>query len=75
MDSTIIVALIVGGLSVFGSIMSAKYTSNVRVVRLEMTVDELSRRVEKHNSIVERTYCLEKKMAVLEVRTSPKFEC
>jgi len=75
MDSTIIVALIVGGLSVVGSIMSAKYTSNVRVVRLEMTVDELSRRVEKHNSIVERTYCLEKKMAVMESRCTPKFEC
>jgi hypothetical protein len=74
-DDTIVVALIVGVLSVLGSVMSAKYTSNVRVVKLEMIVDELSRHVEKHNSVVERTYCLEKKVAVIEATMTQNFEC
>lgn len=32
---------------------------------MEVKIDELSRRVEKHNCLVERTYCLEQDMALV----------
>ena len=32
---------------------------------MEVKIDELSRRVEKHNCHVERTYCLEQDMALV----------
>lgn len=75
MDSTIIVALIVGGLSLFGTIVSSKYISNVRVVKLEMKVDELERKVTKHNGLVERQYKIEERMSLLESRTKATYEC
>ncbi len=66
MDSAIVTAIIVGSLSVLGTFVSAKYTSNVKVAKLEVEVTTLKREVREHNSVIERTYCLEKKVGILE---------
>ena len=58
---TIVVALIGGAVTLAGVVAS---NSRSRAV-LEEKVDELSRRVEKHNCLVERTYMLEREVAVV----------
>ncbi len=58
---SILVALIGGAVTLAGVIAS---NSRSRAV-LEQKVDELSRRVEKHNCLVERTYRLERDVALV----------
>ena len=58
---SVVVALIGGAVTLAGVIAS---NSRSRAV-LEQKVDELSRRVEKHNCLVERTYRLERDMALV----------
>ena len=58
---SIAVALIGGVVTLVGVVAS---NSRSRAV-MELKIDELSRRVEKHNSVVERTYRLEQDMAVV----------
>ena len=64
MDAQITVALI--GLlgSAFGSLVGVVVSSNVTTYRIE----QLEKKVEKHNHLVERTYELEQKEALLESR-------
>ena len=57
---SILVALIGGAVTLAGVVAS---NSRSRAV-LEQKVDELSRRVEKHNCLVERTYRLERDVAL-----------
>lgn len=65
MDANVISALIVAGFALVGSVVSSKYVSNVRVVKLEMKMQELEKKVDKHNHLVERTYALEREVALL----------
>ncbi len=58
---SVFVALISGGMTLAGVILS---NSKSRAVT-EQKIDELTRRVEKHNCLVERTYQLERDVAVL----------
>lgn len=58
---SILVALIGGAVTLVGVVAS---NSRSRAV-LEQKVDELSRRVEKHNCLMERTYHLERDMALV----------
>ncbi len=58
---SIVVALIGGAVTLVGVVLS---NSRSRAV-MEVKIDELSRRVEKHNCLVERTYRLEQEMAVV----------
>ena len=58
---SIVVALIGGAVTLTGVIAS---NSRSRAV-LEQKVDELSRRVEKHNCLVERTYRLERDVSLV----------
>ena len=58
---SIVVALIGGAVTLTGVIAS---NSRSRAV-LEQKVDELSHRVEKHNCLVERTYRLERDVALV----------
>jgi outer membrane murein-binding lipoprotein Lpp len=58
---SILVALIGGAVTLAGVVAS---NSRSRAM-LEQKVDELSRRVEKHNCLVERTYRLERDMALV----------
>lgn len=54
-------ALISGGVTLAGVIAS---NSKSRAM-MEQKIDELTRRVEKHNCLVERTYQLERDVALL----------
>ena len=58
---SILVALIGGAVTLAGVVAS---NSRSRAV-LEQKVDELSRRGEKHNCLVERTYRLERDVALV----------
>lgn len=58
---SIAVALIGGVVTLVGVLAS---NSRSRAV-MELKIDLLSKRVEKHNSLVERTYQLEQDMAVV----------
>ena len=58
---SVIVALRYGGVTLAGVIAS---DSKSRAV-MERKIDELTRRVEKHNCLVERTYQLERDVALL----------
>ena len=60
MDTGIVVALIAFGGSVvgtFGGIVVSSKLTNYRIEQLE-------KKVEKHNSVIERTYLLEEKIKV-----------
>ena len=62
MDNTIIVALIGlagSGLGAFGGVMASARLTQYRLKKLEEKVD-------KHNSVVERTYRLEGRMTEVE---------
>jgi outer membrane murein-binding lipoprotein Lpp len=58
---SIIVALVSGVLTLVGVLVS---NSRSRAV-MEYKIDELSKQVEKHNQLIERTYRLEQNVAVL----------
>lgn len=58
---SVVVALISGGMTLAGVLAS---NSRSRAV-MEQKIDELSRRVDKHNCLVERTYGLERDVALL----------
>jgi outer membrane murein-binding lipoprotein Lpp len=58
---SVVVALIGGAVTLAGVVAS---NSRSRAV-MEQKIDELSRRVEKHNTLVERTYLLERDVALL----------
>lgn len=61
MTSEIIAALIAGGVSAFGVIL----TNNASNKIMQEKIKELTHQVEKHNSVVERTYETEKQIDVL----------
>ena len=57
---SIVVAVITGVVTLVGVILS---NSKSRAV-MEVKLDNLTRKVEKHNQVLERTYALEQSMAV-----------
>ena len=64
MDGQITVALIGLAGSAFGSLVGVVVSSKLTTYRIE----QLEKKVEKHNNLVERTYDLEQKEALLETR-------
>lgn len=62
MDSTIIVAIISGLFTLAGSFAGVMASSRLTTYR----IGELEKKVDKHNTVVERTYALEKKAEVIE---------
>lgn len=72
MTSEILVALITGGLSLLGVILTnnasnRKMQNNYETHQavLEEKLKDLTKQVEKHNSVIERTYEAEKQINVL----------
>lgn len=61
MVESVAAALVSGALTLAGVLAS---NSKGRAV-MEEKIDELTRRVERHNCLVERTYALERDVAVL----------
>lgn len=73
MTTEIIVALITGGLSLLGVVLSnnasnkkmqSKMSAHQEV--LDTRLENLTKQVEKHNSVIERTYGAEQRIMVLE---------
>ena len=64
MSESIIVAVITGVLALIGTFLANRKSTALIAYRLE----QLEKQVEKHNSIVERTYKLEETASVLETR-------
>ncbi|MBP3893943.1 MAG: hypothetical protein J6D34_07890 [Atopobiaceae bacterium] len=59
---SVITAVVTGVLTLIGVLVSNSRSQAV----IEVKLDNLASKVEKHNSMVERTYDLEQRMAVLE---------
>jgi hypothetical protein len=62
MSETIIVALIAFGGTLAGSFLAQRKTAALIAYRLE----QLEKKVDKHNSVIERTYQLEKRADVVD---------
>ena len=62
MSETIIVALITGGLALIGTYISNRKSAALIAYRLE----ELEKKVEKHNNLIDRTYRLEERTEIQE---------
>ena len=63
MSDAVLVALIGLSGSVVGSLIGVLASSKLMAYRIE----QLEKKVEKHNNLVERTYALEQKEALLEL--------
>lgn len=77
MTEAVIVAIITGLFAILGQYMVAKSQNKQRAVeeakREQQLLDRLDRLEEKvnlHNNVIERTYELEKKVAVIEEKVS-----
>nr|DAF72777.1 MAG TPA: hemolysin [Caudoviricetes sp.] len=62
MDTTIIIALISGGCTLVGTFAGVVTSSRLTTYRLE----QLEKKVQAHNSLIERTYALEEQTALQE---------
>ena len=62
----IIVTVITGLVAIVTCTINSKHQSEVTRRLTEYKIDELTKRVDKHNHVVERTYILEQKAAVFE---------
>lgn len=63
---TIIAAGIGGVVTLIVCIVNNHYQSNATRKMIEYKLDELTKRVDKHNNVIERTYALEQKVAVID---------
>lgn len=66
MSETIIVAMISPLISAAAAIIVGAMTNAKTKALIEYKLDELTKKVEKHNSIIERTYKLEEQTALQE---------
>ena len=64
----IIVTIITGLVAIITCTINSKHQSEVTRKLTEYKIEELSKRVEKHNNVVERTYRLEETVALQEER-------
>ena len=73
MDTSIVGALITGAFTVLAVVITNTYQNRraaedmaVKLALIKQEIETLSDRVDKHNSVIERTYKLEQRTAVLE---------
>ena len=66
MDSAIIVALITGGLSLAGTLAGSYFAQRKTTALVVYRLDQLEKKVQIHNNIIERTYKLEERMSLNE---------
>lgn len=66
MDSAIIVALITGGMSLAGTLAGSYFAQRKTTALVVYRLDQLEKKVQIHNNIIERTYKLEERMSLNE---------
>ena len=66
MNEAVISAVITGLFAVAVSVINSHYQSNTTRKLIEYKIEELTKRVEKHNNVIERTYKLEELTALQE---------
>lgn len=59
-------AIIVGLLSLAGTVLGAYFANRKSSAVIVYRIDELEKKVDKHNSVIERTYKLEQRVDDLE---------
>ena len=68
MSDTIIVALIGGLCASIPSVLATIMSNNKAQALMNYKIDQLDKKVEKHNKVIERTYKLEEEVHILEGR-------
>lgn len=68
MSDTIITAIITGGLALIGSFAASYFANNKTKALILYRLDQIERKQDKHNAVIERTYHIEESMAVLDNR-------
>lgn len=70
--ATIIVALITGGASLLGVVITNHSSNNKMISKMEIQqaitdekLSEMNRRISEHNNLVSRMYAVEKDLAIL----------
>lgn len=61
-----VVSLIIGGLSFGGTLLGAYFANRKSTAIMQYRLEQLEKEVRKHNSLVERTYELEKQVAIIQ---------
>lgn len=64
MSEGIIVALIAGAASIGGAGIGAYFSNRESNALIAYRLEQLEKKVDKHNNVIERTYALEEKTAV-----------
>ena len=63
---TVLSALISAGAAIIVCVLTQSAQAKKTAAMMEYRLDELTKRAEKHNSVIDRTYQLEEKMAITE---------
>ena len=66
MSDVVIVALITGGLTLVGNLVGSFLAHRKSTAIIVYRIDELEKKVQKHNNLIERTFQLEKRCEVIE---------
>lgn len=66
MDQNIITALISGACAAIPSIIATIVVNSKSRALMEYRIDQLDKKVEKHNNVIERTFKLEEEVHVIE---------
>ena len=64
MTDAITVAIITGGLTLTGTVLSNLFTHSKTIYRIE----QLEKKQDKHNNLIERVYCCENSINLLDER-------
>lgn len=68
MDASVISTIIVAVLSFIGTLAGSAMSASKTQALLEYRLCTLEEKVDKHNHVIERTYALEQKTAILDER-------
>ncbi len=66
MNEAVITAIITGISAALVAVINSRHQSNTTRKLIEYKIDELTKRVDKHNNVIERTYKLEELTALQE---------
>jgi hypothetical protein len=66
MNEAVISAIITGIFAVIVSVVNSHYQSNATRKLIEYKINQLEKKQDKHNNVIERMYGLEERQAVME---------